>query len=168
MGEKCWEAILAADWIFSILSRANLIGEQFWVTPAGQHVVYLTPAHQLIGPYSAFPSFRKAFPVYQRKKGMTASDPTWEAHHIIEKQDLAILRDLGKNIPADNLCPAVLLPHDAHRGRINRTLPRGGSRPVVDLDAYRQAYSILGDYTGFGEVKIRRELMAICRLIIEG
>jgi hypothetical protein len=157
-----------SDWTFGILSRSGVIGSTRWLTPGDSTPIYLTKAEQIVGPYSALLKFRNAFPDWYKalKQGGRVVEGTWEAHHIVEEQDLKILRQLGHAIPAYKLCPAVLLPEIAHQN-LNRTLGRGSDRVVADLDNYRDAYKELGNYTGAGARRICDELVAICRLILK-
>jgi hypothetical protein len=151
-----------------ILRRAVPRGKKHWIDPKTQWPIYLTPAGQIMGAYVAVKAFRSAYPGdYGRitNSGGVSQRP-WEAHHIVEEQDLEALRRIGSFIPRYDLCPAVLLPERAHRNRVNRSLGRGRNRLVADLDSYEDAYRIVGDYTGYGEAKILGELMAVCRLVI--
>jgi hypothetical protein len=66
----------------------------------------------------------------------------------------------------------VLLPERAHRGRINsrlRTvLPIDTTISVDDLiEAYDDAYWVVGDYCGGGSLLIRRELVAIVKTVLK-
>jgi hypothetical protein len=121
--------------------------------------VFLTNANQLIGTYSDLKRFQQSDKNYLG----------WQAHHIVESQDLV-------NLGVDQLAPlrdrqiCVLLPERAHIGRINsrlRTLnPMNVRASVNDLQrAYKDAYALIGDYCGGGEVKIGQELMAIVNVV---
>lgn len=158
-----------AEWTYAIFRRSIPRGTEHWIDPFAQLPVLLTPANQLVGAHKALTNFRKAFSedygrITGRSRALTRG--AWESHHIVEGQDLDVLRALGLSIPKYEDCPAVLLPPEAHRSRLNRVLPRGRSRLVVDLESYGEAYEILGNYTGAGERAIKRELMAVCRAII--
>jgi hypothetical protein len=157
-----------SEWTFGVLSRAGVIDSTRWLTPRDSTPVYLTKADQIVGPHSALLKFRDAFPDWYKvlRQGKQVVQDSWESHHIVEEQDLEILRKLGRSIPPYEACPAVLIPKIAHRNRINRSLGRGSERVVADLDGYRDAYSGLGNYTGAGDRRICDELISICRLIL--
>ena len=117
--------------------------------------IYLTKANQLVGTYKDLCNFRDRGADY---KG-------WEVHHIVEDQDLDRLgiRNLQ---PAYNLQVCVLIPWSAHQKRVNSIFrnqnPSSLSATVQQLRAaYRDAYSMMGDYCGGGEFGIRSELMSI-------
>ena len=119
--------------------------------------VMLSQANQLLGTFADLKRF-------QRSAGGKAYIG-WQAHHIVEKQDLDRL-GVGDRFPRgdDQLC--VLLPERAHIGRINSILrnqaPIGVHVAPADLKAaYSTAYCLIDDYSGGGAMAIRRELMAI-------
>jgi hypothetical protein len=162
-------AMVDAEWTYAIFRRSISPCTKHWIDPATQLPLLLTPADQIVGAHIALTNFRKAYSQdYGRiigRSGTTARG-AWESHHIVEGQDLDVLRSLGLPIPKYEVCPAVLLPPEAHRSRVNRVLPRGVNRLLADLESYDDAYGIVGNYTGAGEQAIKRELMAVCRAII--
>jgi hypothetical protein len=117
--------------------------------------IYLSGANQLIGSYNNLKAFRKYDNAY---KG-------WDVHHVVEDDDLQRL-GVRAHAPAypDQLC--VLIPKQAHAGRINSILRRENPTRYEATGrelrrAYREAYAMMGDYCGGGEVNIRKELLAI-------
>jgi len=117
--------------------------------------VVITAANQLMGSYTDFARFRGTDPNYRG----------WHAHHIVEFQDFARL-GVTRPLPAygEQLC--VLIPERAHIGRVNSILNRRNPQAVVVTaselrSAYHDAYMMIGDYCGGGEVSIRRELLAV-------
>lgn len=119
--------------------------------------VVVTTANQLLGSYADLKRFQRA--------DSSGEYRGWQAHHIVEEQDLGRL-GIAHLFPArdDQLC--VLLPERAHIGRTNSILrrqnPIGMRVTVAELkSAYRLAYSMIGNYCGGGEAPIRMELMAI-------
>jgi hypothetical protein len=139
--------------VTDILLTAGVKFSVYASYPAGN--IYLTDANQLIGSYKNLQAFRQS-----------ASNYTgWHVHHIVEDDDLHRL-GVTTHIPAypDQLC--VLIPERAHVGRINSILRRENPTRYQatgrDLRrAYAEAYSLIGDYCGGGEAKIRQELLAI-------
>jgi hypothetical protein len=157
-----------------ILRRSGVLSGQHWVTPRSQYLVYRTKADQLVGSYSALVSFRNAFPKHYKEH--THTDPrskdealvrTWQAHHVVEVQDLKVLQALGRKFPTYRYLPCVLLPYEAHQQRVNDLLERGPMSTMSDLLDYANAYDAIGSYTGADEQRIRNELVAICRTMIE-
>ncbi len=117
--------------------------------------VYLTENNQVIGSYRDLASFRAYETAY---KG-------WHRHHIVEEDDLQRL-GVANHAPAYEDQPCVLLPERAHVGRINSILRRANPTNIVPTgrqlrQAYADAYSLMGDYCGGGEVEIRKELLDI-------
>jgi hypothetical protein len=160
--------VAGSEWTYDVFRRSIGRCERFWIDPVTQLPVLLTPAHQLVGAHNAITRFRKAYPeAYGRvvKAGISVRR-AWESLHIVEEQDLKVLRSLGHDLPDYEVCPAVLIPPEAHRGRVNRTLGRGASREVADLESYAGVYATIGNYTGMGERPIRKELVAISRTIL--
>ena len=117
--------------------------------------VYITSANQLIGTYKNLDAFRK----------LDTNYAGWQAHHVVEDDDLHRLGG-STHAPAyeDQLC--VLIPERAHVGRINSILRRENPTKYRATGqelrrAYAAAYSMMGDYCGGGEAKIRQELLAV-------
>src|SRR5262245_43430578 len=122
--------------------------------------IILTPAHQLIGTYHDLNTGRPSDGSY---KG-------WQAHHVLEARELVRL-GITDQFPAYPLQPCVLLPKEAHE-RINSVLQRSAPAGMIlkpnDLvDAYADAYQLVGDYCGGGEHAIRDELIKIVRVELE-
>jgi len=142
-----------------LLLRAGVRHERYSLWQPG--TVFLTGANQLIGSYSDLRQFQQSDHNYF----------SWHAHHIVESQDLDRLGVSQSGPPREHqIC--VLLPERAHIGRINSILraqnPIGMSATASDLRrAYRDAYALLGDYCGGGEVEIRRELIAIVEAVFK-
>jgi len=119
--------------------------------------VLITQGNQLIGTYADLCKFRSTDSAYAG----------WQAHHVFETQDLERMH-VDHVAPGrdDQLC--VLLPERAHIGRINSVLRRYAPlgmilTPRSLLDAYREAYDLVGDYCGGGELMIKRELVGIVK-----
>jgi len=139
--------------VTQVLSSAGVKFGKYSKFPAGG--VFLTQSNQLIGTYSDLRRFQRSEPAYLG----------WEVHHIVEAQDLERLR-VKYPPPPYELQICVLLPERAHTGRINSVLrsqnPTSVRVTASDLlRAYRDAYSLMGDYCGGGERPIRAELLAI-------
>lgn len=138
------------------LQEAGIPHDVFWAERGV--TVYISAAQQLFGEYRVFKAFRKAHPAYRG----------WHAHHVLEWQDV-------ERLSCETIAPeyeqqtCVLLPVKGHLGRINsrlRTLLPIGAKSLTDedvLEAYEDAYSILGNYCGSSERAIAEELMAIVR-----
>ena len=136
-----------------ILASAGINYEDY---PAARgRGIFLTKGNQLVGTYANLKRYQGSSPHYLG----------WDSHHIVEDQDLARLGVQGRCPPYEQqVC--VLLPKTAHAKRVNSVLrnqnPTNVSATVTDLKrAYRDAYSIIGDYCGGGEMVIRTELLAI-------
>ena len=89
----------------------------------------------------------------------------WDAHHIVEAQDLARL-GVQQRFPPYEHQVCVLLPKTAHAKRINSIFraqnPTNLQVTANDLKcAYRDAYWLIGDYCGGGEGAIRDELVNV-------
>ena len=126
-------------------------------TMPGRPGIYLTAANQLIGEYG----------VVRRLKTLDRVYNGWEAHHVVEKQDLDQL-GVSKKAPPAKSQLSVLLPRAAHVERINNVLRnRNPSRYTASgdelLSAYQEAYSLVGDYSGRGAQNIKNELVAIVK-----
>jgi hypothetical protein len=132
------------------------IGYQPYSAPKAKGI-YVTSGNQLVGTYADERVFVVANGAYRG----------WQAHHVVESQDLARLNIHVVSPPrGGQLC--VLLPERAHIGRINSILRslvplREFATPRQLLDAYSEAYGMVGDYCGGGERLIRRELIGIVR-----
>ena len=101
--------------VSELLDRAGIKYEPY--APAKVLPVYLTLGNQLIGTYAVLESYRT---LDGTPKG-NHWHQGWQAHHVVEKQDLARLQ--VEHLAAssdDQLC--VLLPERAHIGRINSRL----------------------------------------------
>jgi len=140
----------------SLLRSCGIKHKVFW--SSGNSVVYISNANQLFSEKRFFDSsvFRNTF--REEYKG-------WEAHHIVEDQDLIRL-GIDHRFPPYEKQTCVLLPPGGHRGRINarlRTLLPIGIHIMNDdvLESYSDAYSTLGNYCGSSESAIYDELMAI-------
>ncbi len=117
--------------------------------------IFLTAANQLIGTYADLRRFRQA----------SVDHAGWEAHHIVEAQDLERL-SVQQRFPPYEQQICVLLPKAAHAKRINSVLRKENpSRLQAAADdlkaAYRDAYWLMGDYCGGGERRVREELVKI-------
>jgi len=139
--------------VTQVLSSAGVKFEKYPASLAGG--VFLTKANQLIGTYADLKRFQRTNPPYAG----------WQVHHVVEAQDLERLGVKHLAPPYEQqIC--VLLPERAHTGRINSVLrnqnPVGVRVKASELlRAYRDAYSLIGDYCGGGEGPIRQELVAI-------
>jgi hypothetical protein len=141
----------------SLLRTAGIFFERFGSFAS----VVCSQGNQLFGPYTALQTFRQT---YRDKSGRRPYDG-WEVHHIVEDQDLQRL-GIAQHFPVYKQQLCVILPQSAHVNRINNILRnRNPSRYAATapelLGAYREAYELVGDYTGGGERKIRQELLGI-------
>lgn len=123
--------------------------------------VVCSRGNQLFGPYSSLETFRS---VYRDKLGRRPYDG-WEVHHVVEDQDLHRL-GIAQHFPVYRQQLCVILPRSAHVDRINNILrnrnPSRYSATAHELvGAYREAYELIGNYTGAGERTIRQELLAV-------
>jgi hypothetical protein len=122
---------------------------------ADGYEVYITSGNQLVGTHKVLGKFRSQNRHYQG----------WQSHHVLETQDLGRLHITQLAPDSDNqFC--VLLPERGHIDRINSVLRRQAPigailPPRALLQAYKDAYDLLGDYCGGGERTIRRELVSI-------
>ena len=144
--------------VTQILSSAGVKFGKYAASPAAGGV-FLTDGNQLIGTYADLKRFQRSSPPYLG----------WEVHHIVEAQDLERL-GVRQLAPPYEQQICVLLPERAHTGRINSLLRNQnpiGVRvsPAELLRAYRDAYSLIGDYCGGGERPIRKELVAIASAV---
>lgn len=141
--------------IARVLSLANI---EYWTyTQPTSALVFVTQGNQLIGTYASLKKFQAGVKEYRG----------WQAHHVVETQDLERLH-IAAFSPGrdDQLC--VLLPERAHIGRINSVLrkcaPVGTvATPRQLLAAYKEAYALMGDYCGGGELLIQRELVSVVK-----
>jgi hypothetical protein len=128
--------------------------------------MWLTSGNQLMASYKVLTRFAIVDKHYAG----------WHAHHVVEPQDLERM-GVASRFPPYEEQAAVLLPQAAHIRSINSVLrnqgpmgavaPNGAVMPAPDLlIAYASAYSLMGNYSGGGEEKIKAELMAITRAII--
>jgi len=136
-----------------ILQSASVRSQDYPRAP--RQGVFLTAANQLIGSYNALTRFRATHPAYTG----------WEAHHIVEARDLDRL-GIARQFPVYEEQISVLIPKAAHADRINSILNRHNPAGMVVntqflKQAYKDAYSVIGDYCGGGEKPIRDELMSI-------
>jgi hypothetical protein len=141
----------------SILSAAGINFSRFGNTLE----IFCSKGNQLFGSYAGLGSFRSSYRVG------TGPPPYagWEVHHIVEDQDLGRL-GIAQQFPPYQQQLCVLLPRSAHIGRINNILrnrnPTRYSATAKELlSAYKEAYELVGDYSGGGERLIRQELVAI-------
>ena len=123
--------------------------------------VYLAMGQQLIGTYADLEHYR----ALDGAANGNAWHQGWQAHHIVEEHDLGRLH-IKHRAPSrdDQLC--VLLPERAHIGRINSVLRSVAPlRDIVSaeylLKSYKEAYDLIDDYSGGGQVLIKRELVSI-------
>ncbi len=145
--------------VTELLDLAGVGYAQF--TASAVSGIYITTGNQLIGTFADERSFVKS----------TSDYHGWQAHHVVETQDLRRLNLQTVSPSRDNqLC--VLLPERAHIGRINSILrnrvPLGEQfTPMQLLEAYSEAYAIMGDYCGSGERIVRKELVGIVRATLK-
>ena len=136
-----------------LLMAASVRHEPYAKAPGGR--IFLTAANQLIGTYTDLLRFKQSNSQYFG----------WEAHHIVEAQDLERL-SVQQRFPPYEQQICVLLPKTAHAKRINSILrkenPSHLQAVADDLKAaYRDAYWLMGDYCGGGERRVREELVSI-------
>lgn len=140
-----------------ILKSAGIRYQDYSQAP--RQGIFLTAANQLIGSYNDLTRFSASRRAYAG----------WEAHHIVEAQDLDRL-GIAQQFPAhkDQIC--VLIPRAAHRKRINSILRHSNPAAMIVNaffleEAYKDAYSLVGNYCGGGEKAIRSELLSIVSAI---
>jgi hypothetical protein len=143
--------------VTQILSLAGVTHEAYAAWPTGD--VRLTAANQLIATFDGLKRFQASD---RRYLG-------WQAHHIVESQDLDRL-GVSARFPPRGQQICVLLPERAHVGRINSILrvqnPMGIQVKAMELRrAYGDAYALMGDYCGGGERSIRNELVSIVNAV---
>lgn len=142
--------------MYTVQNVLLIAGVKFSIfTRSAAGAVFLTGANQLVGTYAALRAYRASKRAY---KG-------WQVHHVLEYDDL---HRLGVQLSAppyeEQFC--VLIPKQAHVGRINSILRRENptryqaSRNEL-RKAYLEAYAMIGDYCGGGEATVRKELMGI-------
>lgn len=147
---------MRTDVAATILDAAGVKHATFWAS--GELSVYVSDANQLFAEKRVFDSRQ-----FRKNEAYAA----WEAHHVVEAQDLQRL-GVAFKLPRYDEQTCVLLPAGGHRGRINARLrallPIGASiDESAVIEAYGDAYEMLGDYCGGGEGGITQELMAIVR-----
>jgi hypothetical protein len=132
----------------------------------GRPEIYVSEGNQLLGSYSRL----KLFGAGYRTRAGQVPYRAWEAHHVVERQDLERL-GIASQFPVyeEQLC--VLLPREGHINRINNILRnRNPSRYSATaeelLSAYREAYRLVGNYSGGGEPLIKSELLAIVQAVL--
>jgi hypothetical protein len=140
--------------------RSSVQHEQYKCDPPS--TICLTAANQLVASYNVLTRFAQTDKHYRG----------WHAHHVVEYQDLERL-GVAVKFPDYKEQLTVLLPEVAHIQRINSILRnQAPMRAVLKasdlLSAYVSAYSLMGDYCGGGEQKIRAELMARATLYWAG
>ncbi len=139
--------------VTDILDKSAVNYEPF--DQVGGLPVFLTAGNQLIAAYKFFEAVKQSVKGYRG----------WHAHHVFETQDLERMHVTTiAPVRDDQLC--VLLPERAHIGRINSVLRRQAPKgavlsPRALLDAYKEAYDLMGDYCGGGELIVRRELVSL-------
>ncbi|MDG4552786.1 MAG: hypothetical protein P9E24_00855 [Candidatus Competibacter sp.] len=136
-----------------LLMAAGVRHEPYTKAPSSK--IVLTAANQLIGTYSDLRGFQQSSSQYSG----------WDAHHIVEAQDLERL-GVQQRFPPYEQQICVLLPKTAHAKRINSVLRKENpSHLQATADelkaAYRDAYWLMGDYCGGGERRVREELVKI-------
>ena len=133
--------------------------------------IVCSKANQLFGSYTALKFSRNRYKTFREVKAghfaAFAETPYsgWEVHHVVEDQDLSRLGIAGQ-FPEYKQQLCVILPRTAHVHRINNILrnrnPTRYSATASELlPAYREAYELVGNYSGGGELRIRQELLGI-------
>lgn len=140
-----------------ILIRANIEAEVF----DAKLNILVTPANQLVGTYADLEKFRDKYTTKEGEKIYAG----WEIHHIVEDQDL-YRTGIADKLPEYRRQLCVLIPDKAHRKRINQMLrnrnPTKFSANAEELiEAYGEAYELVGDYAGGAEGGVQSELTAI-------
>lgn len=153
-------------WTDDVLRRSGVLSGAHWVSPRKGYTVYITKAYQLVGAYAALRAFRTSNPSYRKGPSSPRDFKTWDIHHVMEEKDVAFLRPSRPSIPRYEYCPCVLLPVEPHRHRIDDFLDPGPVVVMSDIFDYKEAYDMIGNYTGAGERNIRDELLAIYRTIL--
>jgi hypothetical protein len=158
---KLMEAVMT-PFVAQVLIAAGIKHQPFVMERNGMVVarplgVVVTRANQLLGSYADLKRFQRA--------DSAGEYCGWQAHHIVEEQDLS-RPGVAHLFPTRDGQLCVLLPERAHIGRTNSILrhqnPIGIRANVAELrGAYRLAYAMIGDYCGGGEAAICMELMAI-------
>jgi hypothetical protein len=142
------------------LLRIAHVSHALFSTSAGAQV-FITAGNQLVGTYNDLKKFRASRPEYRG----------WDVHHIFEDQDLHRL-GVDKRFPPYELQACVLIPKAAHTKRINSTLriqnPTNLGAVAGDMSrAYRDAYELIGDYSGGGDKLIQDELTRIVGAVLQ-
>src|SRR5688500_9517090 len=125
--------------VSQVVSSSTIRYERF--TKWQHNGVIITPANQLIASYRDLNTGRPG----------DGSYAGWQAHHVLEHNHLSLL-NVDERFPIYPLQTCVLIPKEAHE-RINsvfrRSVPEGMLlRPADLLDAYADAYQLIGDYSG--------------------
>jgi hypothetical protein len=146
------------DFVESILKESRVLYREY--RSHSPSPIWFTPANQLISSHKDLSRFAATDKHYAG----------WRPHHVVEAQDIERLGVASRFPPAPEQV-AVLLPQAAHIRRINSIIrseaPMGGVIPAHQLlMTYESAYSLMGNYCGGGEHKIRAELMAIVQAIL--
>jgi hypothetical protein len=147
------------DFVESILKESRVRYREYRCNSPSP--VWLTSANQLMAPYSVLTRFATIDRHYSGR----------HAHHVVEAQDLERL-GVASKFPPYHEQLTVLLPQAAHIKRVNSVLrnqaPMHAVMATSDLlTAYASAYSLMGNYSGGGEQRIRAELMAIAKAIFQ-
>jgi hypothetical protein len=147
------------DFVESVLKESRVRYREYRCNSPSP--VWLTSANQLVASYNVLTRFATIDRHYSG----------WHAHHVVEVQDLERLGVAAK-FPPHREQLTVLLPQAAHIKRINSVLrnqaPMHSIMPAGDLlTAYESAYSLMGNYSGGGEQRIRAELMAIAKAVFQ-
>jgi hypothetical protein len=147
------------DFVESVLKESRVRYREYRCNSPSP--IWLTSANQLMSSYGALTRFARIDVHYSG----------WHAHHVVEAQDLERL-GVAARFPQYGEQLTVLLPQAAHIKRINSVLRNQAPMHTVMasedlLTAYASAYSLMGNYSGGGEQKIRAELMAIARAIFQ-
>jgi hypothetical protein len=131
----------------------------------GTHRIFLSRHNQILGSYVGLRQFRNT---HYGEYGKNDSQHSWEAHHILELNQL-ITFNIREKFPSDDDCLCVLIPKMAHI-RINKDFS-SYTRKFTDmsfvLQGYKDAYSNLGNYTGSGESEIRQELYKLVEVSLK-
>lgn len=144
---------LAEDQMFNVRTILSHSGIKFGLFQNFSEI-FCSKGNQLFGTYAALSSFRTS---YRSGPGLPPYS-NWEVHHVVEDQDLARL-GIAPQFPSYQQQLCVILPRAAHVARINNILRnRNPSRYSATaselLTAYKEAYELVGNYSGGGEALI--------------
>jgi hypothetical protein len=145
------------DFVESILQESRVRYREY--RSHSPSPIWLTSANQLMASYKVLARFAIIDRHYAG----------WRAHHVVEKEDLERL-GVASRFPGYEEQLTVLLPQVAQIRRINSIMRNqasmGAALPAQALlTTYASAYSLMGNYSGGGEEKIRTELMSVARAI---